>query len=583
MYRLTENVIETNNIKPVIVPHAKCDSCGDNSGPTFFSTTIEGLSDILSNHFMSDLNRQSTLAHITQTEEKILEVDQEIYLLQQIVASLQNGKAQLELFKARKESLLAPIRKLPDDVLRYLFVMCQWHLSEDDGYIETIKSDTFVRRITQISSHWRSVAISCPELWSRIYVDCHEDDRAATDMIESFLPKCLSLSKEVPLSISFSYRAIPWMKRYDNICLEAIAKCAHRWKAFEFGQDCLFPELSVFIPAGASLPKLESLIMNRLSHPVSLNPSPALKFLCVDRDYCADNPDMTVSFQSAPSLTNLIIRKTNNIQKMFIDMPWEQIIHFGCWENDFKEEEFFDLFNAMPNLTSLEIRGRAFNCNRNVILPSLQLLSIKEYWMDEVGPNHILDFITTPQLRSFVMPCSYFSVSSVTKFLRRSGCSITDLTLTNAHLDEDSSWMESKQLQNLKKLCLRETTRFEWLTRLIVQDTAHGIFMNILFPELETLEVPDVQTVDLAGLIAMLKFRLQHIQQHAADIEGGHNVCYLKSVTVKISGYLSRGEGKERGILWVCAKIFFLQASFVTQGWVLTDKLTESRETLWDI
>ncbi|KAF8990203.1 hypothetical protein BDQ17DRAFT_1433969 [Cyathus striatus] len=457
---------------------------------------------------MSDLDRQSTLAHITQTEEKILEVDQAIYLLQQVVTSLQNGKDQLELSKARKQSLLTPIKKLPDNVLRYLFVVCQWYLSEDYGNIEPIKSDTF--------------------------------------------------------------RAIPWMKRYDNICLEAIVKRVHQWKALDFDADCLFPELSAFIALGVPLPKLESLAMNRLSHPISLNPTPAPKFLCVDRNYCGDDPDMTVSFQSASSLTNLMIRNTNNIQKMFIDMPWEQIIDFRCWENDFKEEEFFDISNAMPNLTSLRLLIGTFGFHRQVILPSLQLLSTKENWMGKVGPNHILDFITTPQLRSFVVPCSYFSASSVTQFLHCSGCSIVDLTHTKAHLYEDSSWMESRQLQNLKKLCLRETTRFESLARYTMQDFAHGIFENILFPELETLEVSDVQTIDLASLIATLEIRLQHVQQHATDIEGGNNLCHLKSVAVKFPGYLPQGDREERGILWVCAKIFFLQASFVIQEWVLT-------------
>ncbi|KAF9003668.1 hypothetical protein BDQ17DRAFT_1425164 [Cyathus striatus] len=202
-------------------------------------------------------------------------------------------------------------------------------------------------------------------------------------------------------------------------------------------------------------------------------------------------------------------------------MPWEQIIHFKSWDNKFEEEEFFDLFNAMPNLTSLEIHGRTFNCNRNVILPSLQLLIMNENthgtWESE--PKRIFNIITAPHLKSLVLTCGYFAAFSVTEFLNRSGCLITDLTLTKAHLDEDLSGMASKQLQNLKKLCLHKTTRFQWLARYSMQDSSHGIFD--LFPELETLEVPAVLGHELGCLLAMLKIRLRHIQQHAADIEGG--------------------------------------------------------------
>ncbi|KAF8994161.1 hypothetical protein BDQ17DRAFT_1224825, partial [Cyathus striatus] len=114
-----------------------------------------------------DVELQSVQNEISHAESEILQLDAEIDRLEQVVSSLKQRRNELQNFKIQKQSLFAPIRKLPEDVLEYLFLACQWHL-EPDGYIQACNRDTFVGTVTQICVQWHSVALSCRKLWSRI-------------------------------------------------------------------------------------------------------------------------------------------------------------------------------------------------------------------------------------------------------------------------------------------------------------------------------------------------------------------------------------------------------------------------------
>ncbi|KAF8990535.1 hypothetical protein BDQ17DRAFT_1207959, partial [Cyathus striatus] len=94
----------------------------------------------------------------------IRQLDAEIARLQHVVASLQQRRNVLERFKNQEKSLFAPIRKLPDDLLQNLFLVCQQHLGRD-GFIDVFDRNSFVRTITQICAYWRFIAYSCPQIW----------------------------------------------------------------------------------------------------------------------------------------------------------------------------------------------------------------------------------------------------------------------------------------------------------------------------------------------------------------------------------------------------------------------------------
>ncbi|KAF8995224.1 hypothetical protein BDQ17DRAFT_1186208, partial [Cyathus striatus] len=103
---------------------------------------------------------------VENAESEIDQLGEEIVGLRRKIDSLRKRCIALQKFTTQEKSLLAPIRKLPQDVLQHLFLECQWHIEED-----VCNPRAFVRIITQVCAHWRSVALACPALWSRISIN----------------------------------------------------------------------------------------------------------------------------------------------------------------------------------------------------------------------------------------------------------------------------------------------------------------------------------------------------------------------------------------------------------------------------
>ncbi|KAF9060359.1 hypothetical protein BDP27DRAFT_1326611 [Rhodocollybia butyracea] len=160
-----------------------------------------------------------------------------------------------------QESLLAPIRTLPSEVLTEIF-QAVLETSSKPGIAyssqESTKLSGRIFLLTWICFWWRDEALSCHTLWSRIMVNDYSK-ALPTSTVTPFLTECILRSGvSVPLSIEIS------LLRYENTLPAVITMLvarAHRWTqaalTFSFPPqiDILFP----FKPSSTHFPLLEDL------------------------------------------------------------------------------------------------------------------------------------------------------------------------------------------------------------------------------------------------------------------------------------------------------------------------------------
>ncbi|KAF8999958.1 hypothetical protein BDQ17DRAFT_1427440 [Cyathus striatus] len=106
-------------------------------------------------------------------------------------------------FYALQRSLLAPIRKLPDNVLGEIFI----HIMGGDA-IDIGARDGQIWALLQVCARWREVVESTPGLWSKFHVGKKE---VRQKTMSHRIKMCLDLSRTAPLSVSLyphTYRVL---------------------------------------------------------------------------------------------------------------------------------------------------------------------------------------------------------------------------------------------------------------------------------------------------------------------------------------------------------------------------------------
>ncbi|KAF8995225.1 hypothetical protein BDQ17DRAFT_1430485 [Cyathus striatus] len=516
-------------VECIIAPHEICESCDYNSGPTFLITNLKGPSETQrANDMSSGLERELKKLEINDAESEIVRLDTE----------------ELQQFSAQERSLLAPIRKLPQDVLQYLFVMCQRHLERDNGgMFDICNPNAFIRTITQICVYWQSLAYSCPELWSRISISHIRDTESKKiTMVASFLERCILLSGKTTLHLFISSACTPHI--IGDRCIQAIARCANRWEVINIRNGNIFDAIMAHIPLHVTFVRLKDLRLWGLHCPVQLRATPTLTRLSVGG---SRDPGVIVSIQSAPLLFHSYTYGLTHLKAFFINYPWTQITHFESHSNEFTPEELSEILQAMPNLSWFTIYGKS-NISKRITLPQLQTLAVECPWWNDTRADS-LDVLRTPNLKSLYLDAKA-ETSTIVQFLELSDCSLRNLRLYRKSSLEDR-W-NAKQLNSLKVLSLNQpdsiSQDLHWLTRINTASDQQlplklEAYRSVL-PELETLDILYISCNGnvVEELIAMLQSRLPPIKGPATEMDFIDRACYLKSVTVIFEGRLNSSQ-----------------------------------------
>ncbi|KXN92167.1 hypothetical protein AN958_09259 [Leucoagaricus sp. SymC.cos] len=148
-------------------------------------------------HTTSDLTSVYSLLQTAETS--LTTLDSDIAHVQLILSNLFTQRAALQHTIASHKSLLAPIRRLPNELLAEIFLSRESsspggvnNASKSTVSFTNIHNDT-LWTILQVSSLWRSIAQSTPRLWNTLLIDltCLKGKRCLYKLFQTRLSKCL--------------------------------------------------------------------------------------------------------------------------------------------------------------------------------------------------------------------------------------------------------------------------------------------------------------------------------------------------------------------------------------------------------
>ncbi|KAK0227404.1 hypothetical protein EDD85DRAFT_853659 [Armillaria nabsnona] len=337
----------------------------------------------------TDAHAESIKRTLDGLQPKLCEYDAEIEALEETLAYLKKGRADLAHTISVYKTYLAPIRRLPLELLRKIF-------SEACAFVEfpihnarEIQSPSQIPlRIASVCSRWRDICISFPQLWSVMFVNA--DD--------------INLSNSTKFLLSL-------YQQRSSSKLTAIGISAQFLKIFRDTIDSILPYMSLktlFSPLTApiDLSSCHSLFLEvRLARQSDLLlPSP--NFASLERlDLMGwtgmggvDDADIfSTLFSDTPRLRELhlhdiVILDNFNFNWSRIHTLWiEQICYDIGWDH------ISDLFESLPSLDVLVFYDGQFDsATTKVTIPGIRVLQI---WDGSGSTADLLDVMTLPDLR----------------------------------------------------------------------------------------------------------------------------------------------------------------------------------------
>ncbi|KAJ7649028.1 hypothetical protein DFH06DRAFT_1049677 [Mycena polygramma] len=206
----------------------------------------------------------------------------------------------LNIFIDAHLSLVSPVRRLPEDIVREIFMACM-PASSNAGM--GVKEAPLL--LCRICSGWRHLALATPELWSSLHIVV---SRRSTGEGLAATAKCwLSRSGVLPLSISLDSNCTRAYFPYMSRLLAALAEFSIRWESIDISLRSFDPLDALSHVRPDNVPKLKRASFGRREHVGIMLPCNSLPFLMT-----ASLRSVSVSGEDDPSLMHL---------------PWTQLKH----------------------------------------------------------------------------------------------------------------------------------------------------------------------------------------------------------------------------------------------------------------
>lgn len=192
-------------------------------------------------------------------------------------------------------ALVAPIRRLPDEILAEIF-----NLTVDDRRLSDRSFRCHLQPLVlgQICRHWREVSLSTPAIWSQIEIDFSEIEKRAP-MINLFLERAKITPLSLRLMAQWSSHSI--LETDCGTKLDNFMSSCERWQALH-------------IIGGTSLHTLISKVKHSML---------ALHTLSLTDDTFMDE-NIIHAYESAPRLRYLSLVGGGSLPKR-LRLPWDQL------------------------------------------------------------------------------------------------------------------------------------------------------------------------------------------------------------------------------------------------------------------
>jgi hypothetical protein len=425
---------------------------------------FDTLSKLRQGYRVTDVEKE-TLHNLTsgaEAEAKL--IDTEISRLRALILELENSRDLLLNTACQARSLIAPIRKLPPEILGEIFFLTYSpiHLS-DDWYKTTAHPPTVVAG--NVCSSWHAIAISTQKLWS-----------------------CITITLEYGLPPSVLQRFKEVLELSGNALLDLMVKIP-RWLAFSVS-SAVFPVIHQHSQ------RCKHLTLN--GHPYfvvqffRINPSPhsgnsesgtlspqlpSLRSLEIDVAMDEDPEDFAptvlhISSASAPNLRNVSIMKTyDDHGGLSFDLPWRQVgtLMFGARYLS----EFFDTLSKCTSVTQACLHDCLIVDQTQHLHPisSDTLTSLRFRLIDDIVYNAMcmcFNKFTLPYLRELHVYANqavdgedYYRVSewpieTFRTFVNRSGFPITILSILGVPMRDSTLIAILECMPRLEEVVIEE-------------------------------------------------------------------------------------------------------------------------------
>ncbi|KAK0192940.1 hypothetical protein F5146DRAFT_524348 [Armillaria mellea] len=358
------------------------------------------------------------LQNIEDLQQQISVYDALLHRIDEVRSEMQLRRDAVQKSMAAYSSTLAPIRRLPVDILRTVFreiQFLQWWDGNPKPYTpqsdwkEPPALDFFQGpwALSQVCGAWRDIVLSYPRLWSYIVLRFREFHSIETNTVLA-LKAMISRSAEHPLDIVFEldddhdeYAAVP--------ALSVILEESHRWRSMHL--QISLPLLERLKVVRGKIPRLESLTM---------------KMSYIPQSSRGELPeDVRSVFVEAPCLRKVALHDTHGLGDFMFP---HHITHLAaCVDNVSNLQVYQSLIEC--HLKTDENMDHDIFLLHHIHLPKVQRLTVS-------SPS-ILPHLRLPSLDDLSMtgdknsPDVYADVMMVNDFIYRSRCPLTRFTIDN--------------------------------------------------------------------------------------------------------------------------------------------------------
>ncbi|KIJ52745.1 hypothetical protein M422DRAFT_25811 [Sphaerobolus stellatus SS14] len=280
------------------------------------------------NIYIASRHMEGVEENISSIQDTIKRLQREIYLLYETSHRRERVLDHTNKYLYNQRSLVAPVQKLPDELLIHIFSECRWTTRYNQLGIPNIVPDDVTRWLfSGVCRRWRRVALSVGTLWSCIdFVPDSEDPLKRLDKFRT----CLTRSGNAPLEIQYWSGGDP---TGDEPIVKLLLESSHRWKSAYIGRTSLRTRYSGGI--------------SRIS-----DKHPLLKYLSLE-NYSSEVYGHL--FMDAPRLTHLEIRWFSGSRNVsFLGIPWSQITHFTL-SSQVPVRPYYEAVRSMHMLQELRI------------------------------------------------------------------------------------------------------------------------------------------------------------------------------------------------------------------------------------
>ncbi|KAJ7082659.1 hypothetical protein B0H15DRAFT_436315 [Mycena belliarum] len=315
----------------------------------------------------SDDQSQAIRNFLSTAMADLDDLNVEISQVQAALEQLFRKRAILSEFVESHLALTTSARKLPQDILREIFVATL----PEDRYASMNHTESPLL-VSHVCSYWRSVALSMPRLWTSLHISASS---ANVWVVSEHVDSWLARSGDLPLSISYV-----WTARWDPLLLRTLMKFCHRWE-----------HLRLTLPNSLHFSPLSVL---------SASDVPLLQSVVVD---CRD----TTAFDHlafAANTRGISIRGESQLTMVKSVLTWTQLRHlaFADGSSEISLADTYNIFRQCSRLETctLNLFGGGHISTRKIRMEYLWRLSIRRNRQAHMGvPMHPFRHLSLPKLR----------------------------------------------------------------------------------------------------------------------------------------------------------------------------------------